>query len=111
MKMITYELKITKIGKLSAPVQGLEDVVSLIDWQYVASSGETWVAQNGRTVLPAPNPEEFIPFNEITHATVVAWVNSRHDFSKISAELNIELAAKLQPTIVETAPPWVLAAQ
>ena len=105
--MTTFEFKITKIGKISEPVQGLSDVCAFIEWRCVAIKNGAWVARDGKTVLPPPVSTEFIPFNEITEATATAWVASREDLSQVETELSELLSAKLQPPIIETAPPWL----
>lgn len=55
----------------------LEDVVYIVDWTCTASNGEGVSLQSyGQAMVPAPNPETFIPFSDLTKEQVQSWVET-----------------------------------
>ena len=58
---------------------GLADVVAMIHWQIRAvesgSNGTIYISEAGAgTSLPAVNPEDFIPFDQLTTGEAASWV-------------------------------------
>ena len=69
----TYEHKILNVRVLQ--VSGdLQDVVYEIDWQLEASDGLFVAFYSNTSKVAAPEPEAFIPFEDLTEDDVKAWL-------------------------------------
>lgn len=52
----------------------LSDIVIQVNWRYQGSDGVRTSSVYGATVLLPPDPNNFIPFDQLTNAQVSAWV-------------------------------------
>lgn len=54
---------------------GLENVVVSVDYRLgYTDDSSRWVYAHGQTNFAAPDPEDFIPFEDITEADMIAFV-------------------------------------
>jgi hypothetical protein len=85
--MITYTWTFPALD--CAPVQsGLPDVVKMIHWNIRASevgpSGSYFADVGAGTTLPNVDPQDFIPFDEITTGVAADWVMKTENITGVS---------------------------
>lgn len=91
-------------------VNGLTNVVETIMYRVtdtVTVNGESHeVVGGGVAHLTDPNPAEFTPYESLTEATVVAWVEANQNIDELVERLTQNLEARLNPPVVTMTPPW-----
>ena len=85
---------------------GLTDVVKTIHWQYTAQDGDIAVFSYGTVALGAPNPQDFIPYDQITEQWAIDAVSQSVDIPSLQASLAQDIANKINPPIIPMAPPF-----
>ncbi len=111
---VTYSWRIERLD--AAPFEGeLTSVVRKIHWRLFATDGTNSTDTYGEVPLDSANPEEFIPYQELTVAAVIPWLEAAIDsragedepsVDQLRWRLAIILAAKLGPTIAPMPLPW-----
>lgn len=101
----------TKITGMSAyPTQdNLTDVVFQVFWRYEGTDGTFTTAMSGTTNIPAPDPQDFIPYDQLTEATVLDWVQQYTNpavWVDYSAQISAWLVAQHNPPVVQLPLPW-----
>jgi hypothetical protein len=104
---------------LGAPVakseDGLTDVIKAVSWSRVAQqeveiNGEAKLFSTGYpgvTQLGAPSPAAFTPYNEVTEAQMIQWVNDAvGDWTQIDTGLVNSLQSQINPPVVNLPLPW-----
>jgi len=103
----------TVIASLSRqPVSGsLSDVVTAVHYEIFASgsiNGTSSLAYVNTTFdLEPPNPDAFLPFDEITKSVVFSWIQSsqgENQFNESVSELEQILSSSVNSQNVETLP-------
>jgi hypothetical protein len=90
---------------------GLTDVVKTIHWIYLATDG-TYTASNYGTVgLGAPNPADFIPYDQLTEAWAISACSASLDVPAMNVSLAANIANQINPPIVPMNPPFQQAAE
>ena len=91
-------------------LNGLTNVVESIIFQVtdtVTINGTEHEVRGGNFVqLSDPNPAEFTPFESLTEAVVVGWVEANADVDGFVARLTDNLNTRLNPPTVALTPPW-----
>ena len=85
----------------------LTNVVESIYWECKKSDGVNEVSEKGVCTLSQPDPNSFTPYNQLTKAQVVSWVQTTLGSSRLT-ELADRLSAKLteKTTKVSLDPPF-----
>lgn len=91
---------------VAASEDSLNDVVKSIHWEAFAYNNQYVVRRYGEFQLSSPNPEEFIPFAELTPTIVQGWLIPALG-ADVQADMDDELAAKASPQISVILPPWL----
>ena len=73
--------------------------ITVVDGEYRASSYGTV------SVTPDPSDAGFVPFEDLTQADVVAWVEAALDVAEIEANLSANIAEQKAPK-TEVGLPW-----
>ena len=73
--------------------------ISVVDGEYSASSYGTV------SVTPDPSDENFVPFEDLTEADVIGWVEAALDVAEIEANLSANIAEQKAPK-TEVGLPW-----
>jgi len=68
----TYTTTVTSLE--TATVNGLDNVVVVINWQISGTDGTNTVSYNGSNVIGAPDPTNFVAYFSLTQAQVLAWI-------------------------------------
>ena len=89
------------ISNLVAKIQEgeLSNVIETVHWRYQATDGEHTADVYGSVGLKAPN-DNFKPFEEVTEADVIAWLESNLDVEAMQSGLDAQLDAIANPTHV-----------
>ena len=90
------------ISNLVAKIQDgdLEKVIETVHWRYQATDGEHTADVYGSVGLEAPDAESFKPFEEVTEADVIAWLEAKLDVEAMQEGLSKQLDAIANPTHV-----------
>ena len=90
------------ISDLVAKIQDgeLSNVIETVHYRYQATDGEHTADVYGSVGLEAPDAESFKPFEEVTEADVIAWLESKLDVEAMQSGLDAQLDAIANPTHV-----------
>lgn len=107
--MPTFTTKITGISAYPEK-DGHTNVVFDVHWSHEGTDGTYTTAMSGSTSVPIPSQESFIPYSQLTEATVMSWI---HQFTPNTVFPQYEqimtdwLATQHQPTIINPPLPWI----
>ena len=79
---------------------GLKDSIQNVHWVYEATDGTNTTSSIGVETLEAPCAEGFTPFDELSEADVVAWLEAKMDLDSLKANLDDQLDKIANPVIV-----------
>lgn len=85
---------------------GLTDVVKTIHWRYDAVDGEHSAGAYGTIGLGDPNPQDFIPYSQLTEQWAIDAVSQVVNMDEVRAALDKAIADQINPPIVPMAPPF-----
>lgn len=89
---------------------GLQNVVYVVHWRRQASEvdgDKTYFAESYGTVsLPAPDPADFTPYNQLTKAQVEGWLDESLNVEAIDASLDAQIEQQKNPQTSTPALPW-----
>ena len=87
------------IASLDAKIQDgdLENIIETVHWRYQATDGEHTADVYGSAGLEAPD-DNFKPFEEVTEADVIAWLEDKLDVEAMQSGLDAQLDAIANPT-------------
>ena len=76
----------------------LEKIITNIHWRYSAADEDGVTAETyGCQSVPAPNPEAFTAYEEVTMELVTGWLESMMDMEAMQARLEAEIELKKNP--------------
>jgi len=103
----TYNLNIVKLD-VKVLDNGLSDVVYVVHWKYTATTEneEFTSTMSGIANVASPDPENFIPFEDLTQSQVTDWVESAVDLEKFRDALDNIILEKQTPTTELKDVPW-----
>lgn len=108
---VTYTWKIEKIE--CRPVVGAyENVVSSVHWRLFAAAGAVQESTYGSATIDLVEEAAFTPFDQITEAMVLDWVQAKVGAERIAsleAALAQMIADRITPPVVSPPLPWVAA--
>jgi hypothetical protein len=107
---ITYNWVVSSMNEYPTTPDGLDDVVFVVNWRRTATTvvndftyfTDTFGALN----VPAPSPEDFIPYPELTFEQVCGWLDAGLDVVAIDANLTAQIEKLINPTVVSLPLPW-----
>ena len=88
------------ISDLVAKIQDgeLSNIIETVHWRYQATDGAHTVDVYGSVGLEAPDAESFKPFEEVTEADVISWLEAKLDVEAMQSGLDAQLDAIANPT-------------
>lgn len=102
--MINYKWLISSLDSYPKNAEGLTDVICLVHWRYQAEQvqdDKTYFAEvYGASSVPAPDPADFVPYEEVTYEIVCGWLESILDIQSLNANLDSQIADQITPKIV-----------
>jgi|14_taG_2_1085336.scaffolds.fasta_scaffold00684_7 hypothetical protein len=103
----TYTLKIIKLDvKLSE--EELQNIVYQAQFRYIAESEDLKysAAISSSCPIQNPDPENFIPFEDLTEQMVSDWISNIVDFGQYQQTLDEQITKKQYPTVESKSVPW-----
>lgn len=100
------------ISQLECKIQegNLQDVVYTVHYRRQATEvdgDKTYFAETYSTIsVPAPNPQDFTPYEDLTKAQVEGWLDELLPVSDIDASLDAQIELQKNPTTSTPALPW-----
>jgi hypothetical protein len=79
---------------------GLEKVAYNVHWSYFLTEEEHSVSMIGVQSVGSPDPDNFLPFEQLTEEIVVGWIEAAMDVEKMQENLQNQLADKIAPKVV-----------
>lgn len=100
------------ISELNCAVEseGLPDVINMIHWRYNATQehdGKVYFADTyGASSVAQPNPQNFIPYADVTEAEVISWLEQILPVEAMQLALENNIALQINPVEVTLPLPW-----
>ncbi len=101
------------ISQLNCAVEseGLPDVINMIHWRYNATQvdgDKTYFAETyGSSSVAQPNPQNFIPYADVTEAEVIGWLEAILPVEDMQLALENNIALQINPVEVTLPLPWL----
>ena len=82
-----------------------DDGVVVAHWRCTAEDGEYTASSYGTvSFTPDPTAEGFVPFDELTEATVIGWVQAELEQDAIEARLAAQIEEAKAPAVIAGVP-------
>jgi hypothetical protein len=100
------------ISQLNCAVEsdGLPNVINVIHWRYQATQvdgDKTWFAETyGASSVGQPNPQNFVPYEDVTEAEVISWLEEILPMEAMQASLEANIALQINPVEITLPLPW-----
>jgi len=106
--MNTYTFRINAVdAKVS--LDGLSNVIERVHYTHIATNPDgVVVSRNDVIMLPAPQPEVFVPADQLVQADIIDWIKPLIDLEAQQAGLDSHMAEKVAPTQVRLTIPETL---
>jgi hypothetical protein len=91
-------------------LDGLPNVINQIHWRYQATQvdgDKTWFSEI-YSVAPVgqPNPQNFVPYEDVTEAEVISWLEEILPMKAMQDSLEANIALQITPKEVSLPLPW-----
>lgn len=91
--------------------EGLPNVIQTIHWRYQATKVEgdkNYFADTyGASGVEQPNPQNFIPYENVTEAEIISWLEATLPMDEIKEKLEANIELQINPKEVSLPLPWV----
>ena len=88
----------------------LQDVVIIVFWTRLAveqNGGKEYTASvYGSYSCPAPNPNDFTPYPNLSKQQVDGWLDAGLDVTALDASLDSNIQSQINPTTEQLPLPW-----
>lgn len=85
-------------------VDGLTDVVHTVNWRYQATREEKdkiyFAEMYGATGVAFPDPETFVPYDQITEKMTIGWMETSLDVPAMQKNLDKQIDLEIKPVTV-----------
>lgn len=107
--MNTYTWTILRLDAYPT-YEGVEHAVYSMHWRLAADDGAGHSAYCYGTQSAGPiNPNDFTPFNELTEAQVLGWLEAamgQEQIARIKADADAQIEQQINPTSESLPVPW-----
>lgn len=107
---IVYNWVISSMNEYPQTPDNLTDVVFVVHWRRTATEivdGKEYYADTYNVLnVPAPNPEDFTPYENLTKPQVISWLEAGLNVEAIDASLAQQIENKKFPKEVSLPLPW-----
>ena len=105
--MITYNWTFPQFV-IEPDVSGMTNVVTAMFWMCTGVDTDTGhtALESGRVQLTSPNPEQFVPFEEITEPMALGWLSAYISMPATEQRIAARIRSMQQP-IQPVNPPFV----
>ena len=108
--MNTYKWIISQMNEYPTTSDNLTDVVFTVHWRRQAEQvdgDKTWFAETyGAQSIPAPSPDNFTPYADLTQAIVEGWLEAILPVEAMQESLEANINLQINPTEVTLPLPW-----
>ncbi len=109
---IVYNWVVSSMQECPTTPDGLDDVVFVVNWRRTATEivdDKTYYTDTfGQLNVPAPSPEDFTPYPDLTFEQVCGWLEAGLNTEQIDASLAIQLQNLINPPVVSLPLPWIV---
>lgn len=106
----TYSWVISSLDSYPSDAEGLTDVICVIHYRRTVTQvdgDKTYFAEVYSTLsVPAPDPADFVPYDQVTEAMVEGWLNEGLDVESLDANLDTQIENQINPPIITLPLPW-----
>ena len=107
--MNTYKFKINAVDA-HVSQDGLDNVIYNVHYSYIGEDQNGNVTTRiGVHAVQPPNSDSFLPFDQLTQADVISWIESDLPVQQMQQDLDLQLAELAAPTKVTLQVPETLA--
>lgn len=107
---IVYNWVVSAMDEYPTTPDDLTDVVFTVHWRRNATDvvGDiTYFADvYGALNVPAPSPEDFTPYPDLTFDQVCGWLDAGLDVAALDANLAQQIEDQINPPVVQLPLPW-----
>lgn len=108
---ITYNWVVSAMDEYPTTPDNLTDVVFNVHWRRTASEtvdGINYLVDIYNVLsVPAPSPENFTPYPDLTFEQVCGWLQEGLNTEEIDEGLAIQLQNLINPPIISLPLPWI----
>lgn len=108
---INYNWIISSMEEYPTTPDNLTDVVFTVHWRRQASTvvdEKSYLADTyGALSIEQPNPEDFIPYEDLTFEHVCGWLEAGMDVEALDANLVKQLENQINPPTISLPLPWM----
>ena len=81
---------------------GLNKVVKTVHWRYKGTDETSGISYElfGAQAMDAPNTAAYIPYDQLTEATVISWLEKKLDIVAFQASIAAEIERIQNPPII-----------
>lgn len=97
--MITYTWVISAL-ECKINENNLENVVQTIHWRYIGNDGEIRSDVYGSVSLDSPDPNNYIPYENLTQTIVENWLESNLDVTQYQNMISDQIELIKNPVII-----------
>lgn len=99
--MINYTWTIAAL-ECATEENGLNKVVKTVHWRYKGTDETLGISHElfGAQAMDAPNTTAYIPYDELTEATVVSWLEKKLDIVAFQTSITAEIERIQNPPII-----------
>ena len=88
---------------------GLTNVVYNVNWRLIGTDGDYSASVYGSCGVPAPTPDAFTPYDQLTEAQVQSWVEEALGAEQVAAykdSIAGQIERQKNPVDASLQPPW-----
>jgi hypothetical protein len=108
---ITYNWVISSMNEYPKTEDNLTDVVFNVHYRRNATEvdqDKTWFSETYNVAsIPAPTPENFIPYEDLTFEQVCGWLEQVLNVEAIDESLARQIELQKNPPVVSLPLPWL----
>lgn len=101
----TYTWGIAQL-EVAPSEDNLINVVKTVHWTLSVTEGDLAASSYGSVSLEAPEAEAFTPYDELTEADVISWLEAKLDGDQMRSALATQIEQQRTPSIVKPPLPW-----
>lgn len=106
----TYSWVISSLDSYPTDAEGLTDVICVVHWRRTATQvdgDKTYFAEVYSTLsVPAPDPADFVPYDQVTYEMVCSWLESGLNTESLKENLESQIADQINPKIISLPLPF-----
>lgn len=107
---IIFNWVVSAMNEYPTTPDGLDDVVFTVHWRRNATEivgDKTYFADTyGALSVPAPDPDDFTPYEDLTFDQVCGWLEAGLDTEELDAGLTQQIENQINPPVISLPLPW-----